>query len=455
MLEVEDNCDPMPAVEAIDEIENLDCGKIITRTYTVTDNCGNSAVHVQTITVVDTTAPEFTVEVENMTIDCDAQLPMVPMVGAEDNCDPMPALSFNETVEPLDCGSQVTRTWTAVDNCGNEAELVQIITLVDTTPPVFDTELEDITVNCEDLSVQPTVTATDNCSGVNINYSEEIVVTGCPYILERTWTATDGCGNEATLTQLVTVIDEEAPVFEAFPFFISLACDEVADYMPAAFDNCTAEVTVEIVEELTFSGGCLGVLSRTYRATDLCGNETFAEQLIQQIDNVAPELFNVPESVTIECGEEIPAAPADVFATDNCTNVNISFTEVQTNDFCPYEIIRTWTAEDQCGNETVHTQVITVTVETDNFNVTLLTYPNPMDEQFTVQFTVPMDADVVARVYDMTGREVLQVFDGKADARRFYQMGFSSIEWTPGAYILMLSVDGEFYQHRMIVTQSR
>jgi len=452
---VQDNCDPMPMVNAVDVVETLDCGSIITRTYTVTDNCGNSAEHVQIITVTDTTNPVLVGIPANLEIDCDAVIPAPAQVTATDNCDSAPSVSLVESVVQLSCGSQIVRTWTAVDHCGNTTSAQQTITLVDVTPPVFDTVLEDITVDCEDLTIAPTVTATDACSSVEIAFTESIIDEGCPYTIERKWVATDGCGNSSELIQLVTVIDEEAPVFEDFPFFISLACDEVADYLPEAFDNCSAEVTVEIVQELTFSGGCLGVLSRTYRAVDLCGNETFAEQLIQQVDNVAPSLFNVPESVTIECGEDIPAIADDVFATDNCTDVTITFTEVQTNEFCPYEIIRTWTAVDQCGNVTEGVQVITVTVETDHNNLTLITYPNPMDERFTVEFTVPRDAEIVARVYDMMGREVLNVFDGHADARRFYQLGFENLDWKAGAYILMMTVDGKVHHHRMIVTQSR
>lgn len=454
-LQVVDNCDPMPSVTSSESIELQDCGYIITRTYVATDNCGNSTTHIQLITVTDTEAPVITGVPDDVTIECGEAVPAPGQVTATDNCDPMPVISVSEVSVQLECGSQIIRTYTATDECGNQSTAEQIITISDFTPPVFDTEVEDIIVQCEDLTIAPTVTASDNCSSFVQVILTETVGEGCPYVIERTWTATDDCGNEATLTQLVTVIDEEAPVFEDFPYFISLACDEVEAYMPEAFDNCSPNVTVEVVQELTFSGGCLGVLARTYRAFDQCGNETFAEQLIQQVDNVAPELFNVPESITLECGEEIPPVAEDIFATDNCTDVNITFTEVQTNEFCPYEIIRTWTAVDQCGNITIGEQVITVTVDTDTQGVTLITYPNPMDDRFTLEFTVPRDADVVARVYDMTGREVLNVFDGKADARRFYQLGYDNLGWTAGAYILMMTVDGEVYNHRMIVTQTR
>ena len=456
MLAVTDNCDLMPTVTVSENVVPQECGYLLVRTYTASDDCGNSVTHIQTITVLDTQAPVITGVPANQEIECGMPIPAPGQVSVDDNCDAMPVVNVTEVMEALECGSQLVRTYTATDNCGNQSSVEQIITISDFTAPVFVDQPEDITVNCIDLTIAPTLTATDNCDNdVTITFNE-VIGEGCPYVIERTWTATDDCGNSSTATQLVTVIDEEAPVFDEYPFFISLSCELVDDYMLTATDNCDADVEVVIIEELLFSGGCLGTVFRTYQATDACGNVTIAEQLIQRFDNTAPELFNVPENITVACGDEIPAPADDVFATDNCTvDVDLTFTEVQTNEFCPYDIIRTWTAVDSCGNETVGIQTISVTVETDGFNVALVTYPNPFDHRFNVEFTVPRDAQIIARVYDMTGREVLNVFEGKADARRLYQLGFDGIDWTPGAYILMMTVDGEIYNHRMIVTSTK
>src|SRR5690606_40472449 len=45
---------------------------VLTRTWTATDECGNSTSHTQTITVADTIAPDITLPASTtMTVECD------------------------------------------------------------------------------------------------------------------------------------------------------------------------------------------------------------------------------------------------------------------------------------------------------------------------------------------------------------------------------------------------
>ncbi|MBI1266662.1 MAG: T9SS type A sorting domain-containing protein, partial [Cryomorphaceae bacterium] len=448
----EDNCDNLVDVTMVESSTDLTCGYEITRVWTATDNCGNSDTHTQVITVTDVTAPVILGVPADITIECGEAVPAPGEVLVDDNCDAQPTVSTSEVMVTLDCGYQIVRTYTAVDACGNSSSAQQTITVTDTVDPVFVSLPQDITVNCDEVTIAPSLMATDNCDEMVQVTLSEVVGEGCPYTITRTWTAIDDCGNTAVATQIVTVIDEEAPVWDAFPLFISLSCELVDAYTITASDNCDSDVEVTIIDELLFSGGCLGTLQRTYKATDNCGNFITATQLIQRVDVTAPMIFNVPEDIELTCGDEIPAAAADIFGADNCTsNVEITFEEIQTNEFCPYEIIRTWTAIDDCGNATEGVQVITVTVETPPI-VNLISFPNPFDDKFTVEFSVPSDAKVVACVYDMIGKEVMPIFQGDVDANRLYTFNYGSLNWEAGTYIIMMVVDDQVYHHKMIVT---
>ena len=54
---------------------------VIVRTFTATDDAGNSASAQQTITVQDTTAPEFTFVPADYTVECSDEMPMDDATG--------------------------------------------------------------------------------------------------------------------------------------------------------------------------------------------------------------------------------------------------------------------------------------------------------------------------------------------------------------------------------------
>ena len=121
------------------------------------------------------------------------------------------------------------------------------------------------------------------------------------------WTATDDCGNVESHTQIIYVIDTTPPVIDPFPISVFVECDEVDDLMVTATDDCN-EVTITY-EDVLFSGGCLGVIARTWIATDACGNVSTAEQYITVTDTTAPEIIGVGEGMDIDCADPIPAIP--------------------------------------------------------------------------------------------------------------------------------------------------
>ncbi|MDT0559707.1 hypothetical protein RM697_13720, partial [Ichthyenterobacterium sp. W332] len=68
----------------------------------------------------------------------------------------------------------------------------------------------------------------------------------------------------------------------------------------------------------------------------------------------------LPADETVEC-DAVPTE-ATLTATDNCGIATVTFLETRVDGSCTnnYTLTRTWTASDDCGNETIHTQTLTV-----------------------------------------------------------------------------------------------
>ena len=136
---------------------------------------------------------------------------------------------------------------------------------------------------------------------------DETIESGCgsSYVMTRVWTATDACGNSSTAQQVITVVDTSAPVLTIPADYTAECSNEHPMEAATATDNC-GEIVIDLVEETT-QGSCTGeyTITRTFTATDDCGNSTSATQTINIIDTTAPEISNIPADYTIECDEEL------------------------------------------------------------------------------------------------------------------------------------------------------
>jgi hypothetical protein len=99
----------------------------------------------------------------------------------------------------------------------------------------------------------------------------------------------------------------------------------------------------------------------------------------------------------------------------------------------------------------VATQIIHVTVEVEGFAV-MQSYPNPASDRFTFEFSTPEEAQVIGGVYDITGREVISLMNGTADAGRLYKFPVDTQRLNTGTYTIRMIVDGEVMTNRMIIT---
>jgi hypothetical protein len=342
-----------------DESDFASCLETITRTFTATDECGNTASAIQTISIVDTTAPVFegVIEVE---WPCDEEIPV--MVTVSDNCSEEVDLSWEDIMFVSGCAGSIFRDFTAVDACGNISTFFQSITFVDEVAPVFTIFPEDVTVECNNIpGVEAEIDFSDNCSEAYpelISFDgEEIVGEGCEYQLERTYTISDLCGNSTSAVWTVTVADTTAPTFTLVPEDLEIECDEEIPATEATAEDGCGEVTITSSDEVV-EGDCS--ITRTFVATDECGNSSSAFQTITVVDTIAPVFTSVPEDLEIECGEEIPVSEAT--AEDNCGEVAITFSDDFTEGDCT--ITRTFFATDECGNSATAIQTISIIEDT-------------------------------------------------------------------------------------------
>ena len=344
----------------------------IRREFIAIDRCGNVQFETQTITVQDNKAPVFTTILQNVTVSC-ANVPPAPKPAATDNCSAPSAISIylTENRASLGCKDSYTikRTWTAKDQCGKTATMVQMITVKDTEKPTFTTTPENITLECSELvPAAKNFTAKDNCDlQVDILLKNTIKYGNCSdnYQIVREWTAADNCNNKNTVTQTITVKDTKAPVFALTLKDLTVECSPTAtttfsNINMVAKDNCDPSVTFAFTDGVK-QVGCSTILTRTYSATDNCFNVATQMQTVTIKDSTPPTILGEAKDVTIECSA-VTAAPL-FSASDNCDmQVAVQFLEEKTLGNCEdnYRLKRTWTATDKCGNKTTKVQIITV-----------------------------------------------------------------------------------------------
>ncbi|MBK7737645.1 MAG: HYR domain-containing protein [Saprospiraceae bacterium] len=373
-----DNCtNVVTNISSSDNRTNGSCNDnyLITRTWTAVDSCGNTNSCNQLVTVQDTTRPIITCPI-NVTVNCDAnnQPPATGVATATDNCTNVVtniSSSDNRTNGSCNDNYLITRTWTAVDSCGNSNSCNQLVTVQDTTRPIITCPI-NVTVNCDANNQPPATgvaTATDNCTNVvtNISSSDNRTNGSCNdnYLITRTWTAVDSCGNTNSCNQLVTVQDTTRPIITC-PVNVTVNCDAnnqpPATGVATATDNCTNVVTNISSSDNRTNGSCNDnyLITRTWTAVDSCGNSNSCNQMVTVQDTTRP-IITCPINVTVNCE---PGLQSSATASDNCTNVvtNITFSDDQVNRLCDhtYDLIRTWTAQDSCGNENSCIQIISV-----------------------------------------------------------------------------------------------
>ena len=331
----------------------------------------------------------------NIWVECD-NIPPPATPIATSSCSPGVDLFFNETTISGYCagGYNIERTWTAMDSCGYFATATQMITVEDTTYPIFANFPPDIILTCNDSIPAPDpVTAYDNCDPNVVVTFNETSSGNCPdtMLIIRTWIATDNCGNTYTMNQLITVsgsgtdsdgdgifdnqdncvttynpnqedldndgignvCDLPGVIISGVPNDVTVSCDAVPSIVtPTVTSSCDPNATIDFFE-IIIPGYCFGsyIIERQWIGWDNCGYGDTVIQTITVEDIDAPILIGLPNDITLMCGDTVPP-PATPTAVDNCDpNITLTFTETSSGN-CPDTMVitREWMATDDCGN---------------------------------------------------------------------------------------------------------
>jgi len=378
-----DNCDDDNEVQLSEKKVDGSCEnsyKLI-RSWSTQDSGYNVGSQSQTITVQDEVLPELLGVPGNSDVNCNG-VPELDdaAVTAEDNCGDV-ELKSSQVKRNEQCPHEyeLVRTWTAIDDCGNQVTDESTLKVLPLVPEVYSGS-DDITVQCGMTLPDCEPDYDDPCDyGVELIYTETPTPGTCKdeYTVLRTWTTTNVCGQTDSATQMVTVEDQEVPKFTTHPpKQRTVSCDNIPTYRVTAVDDCDDDVEVDFVPDnpnLTDYQVANYEIYRTWTAEDNCGNSISITQTINVVDSTPPMLIGVPPNVKVECDSVPEASKKTVKISDQCPcdHLNVSYIETRKNTSCidQYTLIRTWSGADCSGNDVSRSQTIQVVDTTPPFLV--------------------------------------------------------------------------------------
>jgi hypothetical protein len=241
----------------------------------------------------------------------------------------------------------LTRTWVATDQAGNTDTCTQMIGVIDTIPPTFDATAIATDTVCV-LAEATTFTsltdfraaggvASDSCDLVASTFcilGDRKSAGVCPQIVWRKYGIEDRCGNKTIDSVRIVVGDFEDPEITA-PAPITISCEDsqmaANTGMATATDNCLAygfnisysDVSTQDPDAST-SGHYNYTITRTWTATDTCGNMDMDDQVITVEDVTAPTFDNCP-TASIDLTNDPGVCEATlswpvITASDNCAD---------------------------------------------------------------------------------------------------------------------------------------
>ncbi len=218
---------------------------------------------------------------------------------------------IDEVIDENSCPKVVNRNFSLTSTCGAVTVITQVINVTDTVLPIILESLpEDVTVECDSIPEAPVLTAEDNCSIIEVIFSENVITGECEFqqTIERTWSATDECNNTTSHTQIITVQDTTAPEAPVAPEDITyenVDPNTIDSVTLTAIDNCSGEIEAVSVDTIDDSDPSNITIIRTWTFVDDCGNSSSVSQTITVIDDLSFACDGTVFYQTIQINQDI------------------------------------------------------------------------------------------------------------------------------------------------------
>ncbi|MEZ5107002.1 MAG: gliding motility-associated C-terminal domain-containing protein, partial [Draconibacterium sp.] len=256
--------------------------------------------------------------------------------------------NFTELTPSCGDAGSVTVTFTATDECGNTSETTATFTIEDTTAPILNCSMLTVytdkngTYELNNQDIKNLIgSVTDNCTpseNINIELSTnsfECTQTRMSEGISVTVTATDLCGNVATCTTSVSVIDTIAPTAICNDLTVQLTADgnaviAVEDVDNGSFDNCSIDTMFIDVDNFDCSN--IGENEITLTVIDASGNTATCTSIVTVEAGEANcgqiELYATPDILTLAyCEGHMVIGTLDLLSNDigiNSSEITIS-----------------------------------------------------------------------------------------------------------------------------------
>lgn len=258
------------------------------------------------------------------------------------------------------------------------------------------------------------VTFSDNCtdeSELTITCTADTNMTACPFIIKRTYTIADKCGNTDELQQVITISDTVKPAVIVgtdtihdgetvgdTTVYSDPACNpnlplsrdytvaeiiansvgDISEFVSCTITDATAvrfDVTSTIIDATDTVRGI--IYGATLTVTDLCGNISVFNIPVIVKDTIKPDVTDLRDSVyytystSTGCDNHVDVPFATVGQVNahksnaiyDCNvnaNTPVVLVDADTITNCPDTIIRTYTVTDAAGNTSTFTHTIII-----------------------------------------------------------------------------------------------